>query len=681
MVTSELVQPHHRCRLAVIYVRQSSPNQVLTHQESLRLQHALRQRAEQLGWSPANIQVIDADLGQTARTAVGRAGFHELVTQVSTDQVGIILSYEVTRLARNCTDWYPLLDVCGFRRCLIADCDGVYDPGTVNGRLLLGLKGQISELELHTIRNRLHAALVQKAERGELAQTLPAGLVRDEAGVVRKDPHQEVQSRISLVFTSFQEQRSTTKVVRLLCQHRLRLPRKDRWGEVVWRRPTTSAVAGILQNPAYAGAYVRGRTQTYWKDGKPLQRRLPPAQWKICLRDRYPAYVSWAQFEKIQAMLQDNYSEYERNRTRGIPRPGKALLQGLVCCGQCGHKLVVQYKGGAQYLCNYLRSRYQVPVCQRLGADPIDRWVVDQFFAAFAGAELDLYALAVQRAEQEQQQVAKAHQQQMQRLRYEAELAERQFRRADPENRLVTAELERRWEQALRAVAEAEEAWQREEEARRAPVQALTPALRQALERAGEQLPELWGREGFFSQAQRKALLRCLIDKVVVQRTAPDRVHARIVWRGGETTSADIPMTVGSLARLSCAAALEKEVVKRARAGQSDTQIAEQLTRQGFRSPQRPVVLASTVRGIRLRHRLLAQRSQSHPRRIRGFLTVPQVAEQLQVTPHWIYDRINNGTILAIKDPMCQLYLFPDKPTTWAQFQKLRKGKVKTVRF
>src|SRR5215472_14595477 len=627
MLTYELVQAHHLARQAVIYIRQSSPNQVLTHQESLRLQHALRQRAEQLGWAPTNIQIIDADLGQTARTAAGRSGFHELVTRVSTDQVGIILSYEVTRLARNCTDWYPLLDVCGFRRCLIADCDGVYDPGSVNGRLILGLKGQISELELHTIRNRLHAALLQKAERGELAQVLPAGLVRDEAGIVRKDPHQEVQSRIALVFTAFQQQRATTKVVRFLRQHRLRLPRKDRWGEIVWRWPTTSAIVSILQNPAYAGAYVRGRTQTYWKNGKPLQRRLPLSQWKICLRDQYPAYISWEQFEKNQTMLQDNYSAYDRNRTRGIPRSGKALLHGVVCCGQCGHKMVVQYKGGTQNLCNQLRGQHQVPVCQRLPADPIDDWVVGQFFAAFAGAELDLYTLAVQQSELEQQQVAKAHQQQLQRLHYEAELAERQFRRADPENRLVTAELERRWEQALRAVAEAEEAWRREQ-AQREPAAALGPEVRQALERAGKRLPELWGREDFFSQAQRKALLRCLIDKVVVHRTASDCVHARIVWRGGDTTATDIAMTVGSLKDLSFAAEMEREVLRLTRQGQSDEQIAERLTQRGFRSPQRAVVLPSTVKGIRLRHGMMVKRSQSHPRRVAGFLTLPQVAER-----------------------------------------------------
>jgi DNA invertase Pin-like site-specific DNA recombinase len=680
MLTSELVQPHHLARQAVIYIRQSSPHQVLTHQESVRLQRALQQRAEQLGWSAANIQVIDADLGQTGRTAEGRAGFQELVTRVSTDQVGIIFSYEVTRLARNCTDWYPLLDVCGFRRCLIADCDGVYDPGTVNGRLLLGLKGQISELELHTIRNRLHAALVQKAQRGELAQNLPAGLIRDEAGVVRKDPHQEVQSRIALVFDSLQEQRSTTKVVRYLRQQHLRIPRKNRWGDIVWRLPTTASVAAILHNPAYAGAYVRGRTQTYWKEGKQLQKRLPVEQWKICVHDKYPAYISWERFEKIQAMLQDNYSEYHRNRTRGVPRAGKALLHGIVYCGQCGHKLVVQYKGGTQYLCTYLRGQHLIPVCQRIHADAIDQWVVDQFFAAFAGTELDLYALALKKTQQEQQQLQKARQQQLQRLHYEAQLAERHFHHADPDNRLVTAELERRWEQALRAVEEAEEAARRED-AQGSSVESLEPALRQTLEQAGQQLPELWAQEDLFTQVQRKALLRCLIDKVVLHRIARDRVRVRMVWKGGDTTTTDLPVTVGSLASLPFAQAMEKEIVQRARQGWTDEQIAARLTRQGCRSPRCSTVLVSTVKSIRLRHRLFVTRSQSHPRRIPGYLTLPQIAQHLNVSLHWIHDRINNGTIQVIKDPQRRLYLFPDKPTTLARFQKLRDGKVDNLRF
>jgi DNA invertase Pin-like site-specific DNA recombinase len=680
MTTSELVQAHHLSRQAVIYIRQSSPNQVLTHQESLRLQQALWQRAEQLGWAPANILVIDADLGQTGRTTEGRSGFQDLVTRVSTDQVGIILSYEVTRLARNCTDWYPLLDVCGFRRCLIGDCDGVYDPATVNGRLLLGLKGQISELELHTLRNRLHAALQQKAERGELAQSLPAGLIRDDAGVVRKDPHQEVQSRIALVFDSFLEHKATTKVVRFLNEHQLLIPRTDGHGGIVWRAPTTAAIGTILANPAYAGAYVRGRTSTYWKAGRPLQKRLPLAQWKICLQDRYPAYITWSQFETIQAMLQDNYSEYDRNRTRGIPRSGKALLHGIVYCGECGHKLVVQYKSGTHYLCNYLRGQHQVPVCQRIAADPIDDWVVAQFFAAFAPAELDLYAQVLEHGQQQQQCLEQAHHQQLQRLRYEAQLAERQFHRADPDNRLVTAELERRWEQALRAVQQAEQAWEREQ-AQRPTLADLDPQIRQALEQAGQQLPVLWGRADFFSQEQRKALLRCLIDKVVIHRTAGDTIHTRIVWQGGDTTVSNIPVTVGSLAQLSFAAEMEQAIVDLAGQGHSDEQIAEQLTQRGFRSPHHATVLPSTVRSLRLRHRILIKRHQSHPRCLPGFLTVPQLAEQLAVSGHWIYDRIHNGTIAVAKDAKTQLYLFPDKPNTLTSFRKLRDGKIKALRF
>jgi hypothetical protein len=497
---------------------------------------------------------------------------------------------------------------------------------------------------------------------------------------VHKDPHQEVQSRIALVFASFLDQRSLTKVVRFLRQQRLRIPRKQRAAETVWRSPTTASVAGILQNPAYAGAYVRGRSQTYWKNGKQLQKRLPLAQWKICLRDKYPAYIPWERFEKIQAMLQDNYSAYDRNRSRGVPRPGKALLHGIVYCGQCGHKMVVQYKGGTQYLCTYLRGQHQVPVCQRLRADAIDRWVVEQFFAAFSATELDLYALASQKTEQEHQQLQKAHQQQLQRLRYEAQLAERQFHRADPDNRLVTAELERRWEETLRALQEAEDVWRRQR-AEPSAVATLEPQLRQALEQAGRQLPELWSRADFFSQVQRKALLRCLIDKVVVQRSAPDTVQVRIVWRGGETTSAALPVTVAALARLSAAPQLEKEILQLAKRGKTDTQIAALLTRGGYRSPKHATVLPSTVRSIRLRHRLLAKRSQSHPRRIPGFLTVTQVARQLRLTPHWIYDRIHKGTIQVTRDPQTNLFLFPDKPKTITLFQQLRAAKLQKLRF
>jgi DNA invertase Pin-like site-specific DNA recombinase len=642
-------------RKALIYIRQSTPHQVLSNQESLRLQYALRERAVSLGWSPAAVEVIDADLGLTAAAAHHRPGFQEVVAQLTLGQVGIILSFDVTRLARNCSDWYPLLDLCGYKGCLIADGDGVYDPAAPNGRLLLGLKGQLSVWELHTIRARLTAGLLNKAARGELALQLPVGLVRTPDGRVVKDPNREVQDRIALVFTTFLQVRSASKVLQAFHQQSLALPRRDRFGDVAWRPPRVAAILAILKNPAYAGTFVYGRTRS---EPHRAPRRLPPEQWKIRVDGTYPAYVSGADFERIQALLRDNYAEYDRNKTRGVPRAGAALLHGLVYCGACGHKLLVQYKGGTRYLCNYLRQQYGVPVCQNLPADPIDHWVVAAFFEALAPIELDVYARAVTAEQAIAAQQAQARRQQLERLRYEVALAERQFRRVDPENRLVAAELERRWEAALRALqsGEAESAWPA---ARALP--AIPDDLRAAFTAIGQSLPRLWDQP-LLSQPQKKALLRCLIDKVVLHRIARDRVQARIVWKGGATTTRDLPVSVGALADLRDAAQLEQHVLELCAAGWTDEAIARQLTHRGYRSPLRAVLLPSTVRTIRLRHRVLRQRSQSHPRSIPGHLTVPQLARVLGVTPHWLYDRIHNGTIPVSKDPATRLYLFPDDP-------------------
>ena len=300
MSTSDTIQPMHLGRLAVVYVRQSSPHQALMNQESLKLQYNLQHRAQAAGWDPGQVRIIDADLGRTGRSAEGRPGFQELVTLVNHEQVGIIFAYDVTRLARNCTDWYQLLDLCGFRSCLVGDQDGIYDPATVNGRLILGLKGLISELELHTLKARLTAGLLNKAQRGELALPLPVGLVRDPLARVLKHPDQEVQGRLELVFTSFLQVKSACQVVRFLKDRELLLPRKDPFGDVVWRNPTVPAVLSILKNPAYAGAFVYGRTRAVPRASAPQQRvqkPLPIDQWKICHKDRYPAYINWQTFD------------------------------------------------------------------------------------------------------------------------------------------------------------------------------------------------------------------------------------------------------------------------------------------------------------------------------------------------------------------------------------------------
>jgi DNA invertase Pin-like site-specific DNA recombinase len=680
MNSSELVTPQHLARTAIIYIRQSSPHQMLSNQESLRLQYALEQRALGLGWRPEDIEIIDADLGLTGASAQHRQGFKEVVSRVTLGQIGIILSSEVTRLSRNCSDWYPLLDICGYKDCLIADGDGVYDPGTPNGRLLLGLKGQLSELELHTIRARMTAGLLNKAKRGELALQLPVGLVRQNDETVVKDPNREVQERLDLIFTTFLQRKAGARVLRFFNDHELLIPRRDRFGDLVWKKPSIASILAILKNPAYAGAFVYGRTRTTRDpSGKVTIKRLPMEQWRICVKDKYPAYISWKTFEKIQTMLKDNYAEYDRNKSRGVPRPGSALLHGIVYCGECGHKMVVQYKGGTRYLCNYLRQQYRVPVCQYIPGDPIDARVVEAFFQALSPIELDAYerALAIQNETDERTELA--HRQQLERLRYQAELAWRQFNRVDPDNRLVAAELEQRWEAALRALKQKQET-ETQRQPTPKPLLSLPPELKEAFVAVGQKLPQIWPQE-ILTRENKKALLRCLIDKVVIHRQVQDRVQTRIVWRGGDITTLEIPVPVGSFADLSTAAEMEKIILELSRKGKPDEEIAEHLTALGHRSPmQTDRVLPSTVQIIRLKHGIFQKRSQSHPRRIDGYLTVAQIAGQLDISPHWVYDRINNGCIQIVKDPETGLYLFPDEPATLEMFKDLKDGNLKNLR-
>ena len=681
MITSELVTRFHLARKAIIYIRQSTPHQVLSNQESLQLQYALEQRALNLGWQPEDIEIIDADLGLTGASAQHREGFKEVISRVTLEQVGIILSSEVTRLSRNCSDWYPLLDICGYKNCLIADGDGVYDPGTPNGRLLLGLKGQLSELELHTIRARMTAGLLNKAKRGELALKLPVGLVRQDDGTVVKDPHQEVQERLDLIFSIFLRRKSASKVLRFFNDHALLIPRRDRFGDLVWKKPSVAKILSILKNPAYAGAFVYGRSRTPRDpSGKVTVKRLPIGQWRICVKDKYPAYISWETFEKIQAMLKDNYAEYDRNKSRGVPRPGSALLHGIVYCGECGHKMVVQYKGGTRYLCNYLRQQYLVPVCQNIPGDPIDARVVEAFFQALAPIELDAYERTLDLQKEADEKIELAHRQQLERLRYQAELVWRQFNRVDPDNRLVAAELEKRWEDALRALREAEEI-DAQRQPNPEPSAPLPAELKEAFMSIGQKLPQIWHQE-VLTREHKKALLRCLIDKIVIHRQVQDRVQTRIVWQGGDITTLEIPVPVGSFADLSSAAEMEQIILDLSRQGKLDEEIAEHLTALGHRSPmQTDHVLPNTVKIVRLKHGIFQKRSQSHPRRIDGYLTVPQIARRLDISTHWVYDRINNGCIRVVKDPETGLYLFPDEPATLESFQNLKNGKLKNLRF
>ena len=470
-------------------------------------------------------------------------------------------------------------------------------------------------------------------------------------------------------------------MLRFFNDHELLIPRRDRFRDLVWKKPSTAKILAILKNPAYAGAFVYGRTRTTRDpSGKVTLKRLPMDQWRICIKDKYPAYISWETFEKIQAMLKDNYAEYDRNKSRGVPRPGAALLHGIVYCGECGHKMVVQYKGGTRYLCNYLRQQYLVPVCQNIPGDPIDARVVEAFFQALAPIELDAYQRALDAQKETNEKIELAHRQQLERLRYQAELAWRQFNRVDPDNRLVAAELEKRWEDALQALRKTEETCARRQP-NSEPLPPLPEELKQAFMAIGQKLPQIWHQE-MLTRENKKALLRCLIDKIVIHRQVQDRVQTRIVWQGGDITTLEIPVPVGSFADLSSAAEMEQIILDLSRQGKLDEEIAEHLTALGHRSPMRTGhVLPSTVQIVRLKHGIFQKRSQSHPRRVDGYLTVPQIAQRLDISTHWVYDRINNGRIRIVKDPGTRLYLFPDEPATLEMFKDLKDGKLKNLRF
>ena len=678
---SELVKPAHLARKAVVYIRQSTPHQVVSNQESLRLQYALRQRAREFGWHEADIDVIDADLGLSGASAAQRSGFKELVGRVGLSEVGLILSIDVTRLARNCSDWYPLLDICGLRGCLIADRDGVYDPGSANGRLLLGLKGTISELELHTIRSRLTAGLLAKAERGELALSLPVGLMRDPSGVVVKDPDLAVQERLGLVFELFMKFRTVAKVMRVLNGRGLDLPRRDRHGDPCWARATICSVAAILKNPAYAGAFVYGRTRMREVAREGASRAKAPRpidEWRIVVKDRYPAYVDWTTYEMIRTVIKDNRAEYMRTKTRGAPRDGDLLLHGIAWCARCGHKMYVRYKGGGQYVCNHLRSNEGLPACQYVRAARVDAAVTDAFLAALAPAELD----ALSRARRAQLQVDTAMRasadRQLERKRYAAALAERQFNKVDPDNRLVAAELERRWEVALNEVRAAEEALAQQSSPQAIGRMGMGKALYGKVVSLAGRLPHIWA-DPATTDAQRKALLRCLVDKVVLERGEHDVALVRIVWRGGAASNLEVKLTVNSVAKLTRGAEMYDRVLDLARKGVADEDIAATLTREGHRSPNcETKVLPITIGRIRRGAGIPVTARRTRWSHDSSRLSPPELAVRLNIPVNWIYVQIRQKRLLIDQQPT-EAYLFQDTPSVLNAVRNLRKHTVNSI--
>lgn len=666
----------HLQRLAYIYIRQSSPKQVLHNTESQRYQRLLAERAASLGWKTTRIRVIDTDLARSGAESASRAGFQELVAEVSLGHVGIIFGYEVSRLARNNADWYYLLDLAAVFDTLIADNDGIYNPRLYNDRLLLGLKGTMSEAELHLLRQRLVAGRLNKVRRGEYRQRLPTGLVRLPDGAVVKHPDEQVQHALEFVFVTFAELGSAHGVTRYLRQEEVLLPRRQtngpHAGEIVWKPASSAAIREILHNPAYAGAFAYGRRQTdptKQRPGQPGTGHVakPMEEWIHLQQDVYPAYITWEQYLANQERLRQNSPQF--GATRGAAREGTALLQGLTVCGVCGRRTHVKYKYSPLYVCRGVEE-YGEPTCLRVRGPIVDEVVVAAFFEALAPAQLDALAAVMEAQHAEQSRLTQQWEERLKRARYEAHLAQRQYNAVDPDNRLVAAELERRWEEKLLQLQETEEAYTRFQQTP-APFE-LTAARREQFRHISEALPELWPS---ISNTDKKELLRTLIAKVILRRDIQDQVEIKIVWVSGHYTCASAQVPIQRQEDVTGYTELVARIKDLWEAGVSDAEAAEQLTTEGFHTARSVGVTVEAVRKIRRKHNwLLPAAQQRGALEVDGALTTRGLAARLNADQKWIYRCICNGTIDARyvrRHPQSNFFLIDDDPDLIAQLRTL----------
>jgi DNA invertase Pin-like site-specific DNA recombinase len=688
------ITSQHQQRLAYIYVRQSTLKQVYQNRESQIYQYNLKQRALELGWAEERVRIIDSDLGVSGRETTARKGFQTIVAEVSLGHVGIVFGYEVSRLARNNYDWYHLLDLAAMFGTLIADNDGIYDPRLYNDRLLLGLKGTMSEAELHLLRQRLDAGRMNQVKRGVYRQRLPTGYIRLPDGTVVKDPDDQVRHVIELVFAKFNELGSVNKVLRYLRRNKILLPRRQSAGpqanQLLWKVASEAAVTNMLHNPAYAGAFAYGRRQvdpTRRDPARPAAGRVrkPMSEWLHLQQDVYPAYITWEQYLANQERIHQNGLRFVENRhkAQGIARDGPGLLQGMVICGRCGHHLQVVYKKTPRYICRGLSRTTDAPSnCTSVRAPAVDQTVVQAFFDAIQPAQIDALEaiLASQRIEQER--LARQWQEKLKRAQYEAHLAQRQYDAVVPENRLVANELERRWEEKLLQLRQTEEDYHHFQQT---PMpNSVPPHLRDLFRDVSTRLPEMWPS---LSNAQKKELLRSLVSHVIVKRPVPDQIEARIVWISGHYSDHTLLTPVHREQDVSGYEEMVDRIHKLWQQGYNDEQMATQLTAEGFHSARSPYVTSKSVMKIRLARKwYLPLEQMRRVKGIDGFLTARGLAERLEVNHSTIYRFIHKKVILPeyiVRDSASGVYLIRNDPRLIERLhkrvieQKKRNGMLK----
>jgi DNA invertase Pin-like site-specific DNA recombinase len=583
------IQARHKDRLAVVYVRQSSPKQVHENRESTEMQYRLAERATALGWPLSQVLVIDDDLGQSGRSINERPGFQRLLAEVGLDHVGIVLGLEMSRLARSCRDWHQLLEMCAMFDTLLGDADGVYNPCDYNDRLVLGLKGTMSEAELHVLRGRLEAGQRNKARRGELFSHAPIGYVRSRENGLEFDPDEQARGVVQLIFDKFADIGSAAGVLRYLKEHRICLGVRPHRGierdQLVWRRPNRATLLGMLHHPVYAGAYVYGRRLTNPRKRIPGRRGsgrawAPTDQWNVLLHDQVPAYITWDRFEANQLRLRANSTKYGHGAAQG-----GSLVSGIVICGRCGKHMSVSYAGRskARLTCDAARNQWSEPQCQALTARPLETLLARQVLLVLEPATLELSLAAADQIEAERARLLQHHQQDVARAVYEVDRAWRQYTQVEPEHRLVARELERRWESALATQRAAEEAL--DGFRRKQPIR-LSDTERDSIRGLADNIPAIWNSQAT-RQSERQEIVRQLIERVEVTVVdGTERVDVTIRWVGGYESRHEIRRTVSSYRRLAEGERVLQRIAELKLQSLPHHEVARRLNAEGFRAPR-----------------------------------------------------------------------------------------------
>ena len=641
--------------------------------ESTKRQYDLRQRAVALGWPVERIIVIDSDLGQSAATAADREGFQKLVTEVSLERAGIVLGLEVSRLARNSTDWHRLLEICALTDTLILDEDGLYDPRQFNDRLLLGLKGAMSEAELHVIRARLQGGILNKARRGELQCSLPVGLVYNCEGRPTLDPDKQVQESVRFFFDTFRRTGSACAVIKAFRQKKLLFPRRLKTGphkgELVWAELMHSRALYILHNPRYAGAFVYGRNRSRPKvDGSISCRKLPREQWTL-FKDVHPGYISWAQYEENQQRLRDNAYANGQDRRKSPPREGPALLQGLVICGVCGSRRTVRYHTRQtgivpEYACQRDGADHIVSVCQHVAGEHLDQAVGQLLVGTVTPLALEVTLTVQQEIQARLDEVDRLRKKQVERARYEADLAQRRYLHVDPANRLVADSLEADWNSKLRALTAAQEQYEEQCKNDRA---AISEQQRANIAALAVDFPRIW-EDPSTSDRERKRLVRLLLEDVTLIKS--EEITAQVRFKGGITKTLTLSRPLNAWEARQTPAEVVTEI-DRLLDHHTEKEIAGILNQRGVRSGEGKTFDSRAVARIRSKYQL---KSRYDRLREKSMLTTQEMSDRLKLTPMWVRIWRAHGLLRAYPVSDKNLFLYEDPgpdPPRKAQGTKL----------